>query len=94
VIVLKKKKIPLRKCIACGEGKPKKELIRVVKSNENEVNIDVTGKMNGRGAYICSNLECLELAQKGKKFSRALEVEITTNIYEELKDIIQSKLEK
>ncbi|MGJ0846754.1 RNase P modulator RnpM [Tissierella praeacuta] len=94
MIVLKKKKIPLRKCIACGEGKPKKELIRVVKSNENEVNIDVTGKMNGRGAYICSNLECLELAQKGKKFSRALEVEITTNIYEELKDIIQSKLEK
>ncbi|HAE91263.1 hypothetical protein SAMN02745784_00344 [Tissierella praeacuta DSM 18095] len=91
---MKKKKIPLRKCIACGEGKPKKELIRVVKSNENEVNIDVTGKMNGRGAYICSNLECLELAQKGKKFSRALEVEITTNIYEELKDIIQSKLEK
>ncbi|MEY8415792.1 YlxR family protein [Tissierella praeacuta] len=91
---MKKKKIPLRKCIACGEGKPKKELIRVVKNNENEVNIDVTGKMNGRGAYICSNLECLELAQKGKKFSRALEVEITTNIYEELKDIIQSKLEK
>jgi len=91
---LKKKKVPLRKCIACGEGKPKKELIRVVKSNENEVNIDITGKMNGRGAYICSNLECLELAQKGKKFSRVLEVEITTNIYEELKDIIQSKLEK
>ncbi|WP_313756527.1 RNase P modulator RnpM [Tissierella sp.] len=91
---MKKKKVPLRKCIACGEGKPKKELIRVVKSNENEVNIDITGKMNGRGAYICSNLECLELAQKGKKFSRVLEVEITTNIYEELKDIIQSKLEK
>ncbi len=65
---MKKKKVPLRKCIACGEGKPKKELIRVVKSNENEVNIDITGKMNGRGAYICSNLECLELAQKGKNF--------------------------
>ena len=64
---MKKKKIPLRKCIACGEGKPKKELIRVVRNNEKEVSIDITGKMNGRGAYICSNLECLELAQKGKK---------------------------
>lgn len=91
---MKKKKIPLRKCIACGEGKPKKDLIRVVKNNENEVNIDLTGKMNGRGAYICSNIQCLEVAQKSKKFSRTLEVEVTNDIYEKLKDIIQSKLEK
>ncbi|WP_353095268.1 YlxR family protein [Tissierella praeacuta] len=91
---MKKKKIPLRKCIACGEGKPKKELIRVVKNNENEANIDLNGKINGRGAYICTNLECLELAQKSKKFSRALEVEVTNDIYEKLKDIIQSELEK
>lgn len=91
---MKKKKIPLRKCISCGEGKPKKELIRVVKNNENEVSIDVTGKMNGRGAYICSNIECLTLAQKGKKISRALEVEVTNDIYEELKNIIESKFEK
>jgi predicted RNA-binding protein YlxR (DUF448 family) len=91
---LKKKKIPLRKCIACGEGKPKKELIRVVRNNEKEVSIDITGKMNGRGAYICSNLECLELAQKGKKLSRTLEVEVPNDVYESLKDIIQSKLGK
>lgn len=89
-----KKKIPLRKCVACGEGKPKKELIRVVKSNENEVSIDMTGKKNGRGAYICSNIECITIAQKGKKLSRALEVEVTDDIYEELKNIIESKLEK
>ncbi|CAK7043370.1 YlxR family protein [Tissierella carlieri] len=91
---MKKKKIPLRKCIACGEGKPKKELIRVVRNNEKEVSIDITGKMNGRGAYICSNLECLELAQKGKKLSRTLEVEVPNDVYESLKDIIQSKLGK
>ncbi len=91
---MKKKKIPLRKCIACGEGKPKKELIRVVRNNEKEVSIDITGKMNGRGAYICSNLECLELAQKGKKLSRTLEVEVPNDVYESLKDIIQPKLGK
>ncbi|MCQ4921752.1 YlxR family protein [Tissierella carlieri] len=91
---MKKKKIPLRKCIACGEGKPKKELIRVVRNNEKEVSIDITGKMNGRGAYICSNLECLELAQKGKKLSRTLEVEVPNDVYESLKNIIQPKLGK
>lgn len=91
---MKKKKIPLRKCIACGEGKPKKELIRVVKNNDNEVSIDTTGKMNGRGAYLCSNLECLAIAQKGKKLSRALEVEITNDIYDGLNSLIQSMLEK
>ncbi len=88
---MKKKKVPLRKCVACGEGKPKKELIRIVKNSENEVSVDVTGKMNGRGAYICSNIECLALAQKGKKLSRALEVEVTNDVYEDLKKIIESR---
>lgn len=89
---MKVKKIPLRKCIVCGEGKPKKELIRVVRNNEKAVNVDVTGKINGRGAYLCTNIKCIEMAQKNNKLSRALEVEIPSNIYEELKSIVELKL--
>jgi len=91
---LKTKKIPLRKCIACGENKPKKELIRVVRNTEKEVNIDLTGKMNGRGAYICSDINCLNMAQKSKKLSRALEVEIPNDIYEDMKRTIELGLKK
>lgn len=87
---MKNKRIPLRKCIACAEGKPKKELIRVVRNSEQEVVIDLTGKANGRGAYICSNIECVEIAQKNKKLSRALEVEVSNNIYEDLKKMVKS----
>lgn len=85
---MKKKKIPLRKCIACGESKAKKELIRVVKNNQNEVSVDLTGKANGRGAYICPTIECFELAQKNKKIARALEIEITEDVYQKLKEVI------
>lgn len=86
---MKAKKIPLRKCIACGEGKPKKELVRVVKNNENQVFVDTTGKMNGRGAYICPRIECFELAYKTNKFARNLEIEITEEVYNQLKEIIK-----
>ena len=86
---MKKKKIPIRKCIACGEGKPKKELLRIVKTAEGDVKVDLTGKMNGRGAYICPTVECLELAIKSKKISRSLETEITDSIYEELKKVVK-----
>lgn len=85
---MKSKKVPLRKCIACGESKPKKELIRIVKSNENEVNVDLTGKLNGRGAYICANVTCFEVAYKSKKIARSLQVEITDEIYNKLKEVI------
>ncbi len=88
---MKAKKIPLRKCIVCGEGKPKKELIRVVRNNEKVVNVDITGKMNGRGAYLCTNIKCIEMAQKNNKLSRVLEVEIPSDIYEELKNVIGLK---
>ena len=87
---MKKKKIPLRRCLGCGESKPKKELIRVVKNNENQVMVDLTGKVNGRGAYICRNIECFENAYKGKKFARSLEIEITPDIYEKLKEAIKN----
>ena len=84
-----KKKIPLRKCISCGENKPKKELIRIVKNNENHVMVDLTGKVNGRGAYICHNINCFELAYKGKKLARNLQIEINDEIYNRLKEVIE-----
>ena len=78
------KKIPMRMCTGCHEMKPKKELIRVVKTPEGEIKVDFTGKLNGRGAYICKNAECFEKAQKQKSLSRAFECPITDEIYAQL----------
>lgn len=86
---MKAKKVPLRKCIACGQNRPKKELLRIVKNNQNEVSVDLSGKANGRGAYICPSMECFELAYKTKKIARALEIEITDEIYNRLKEVIE-----
>lgn len=83
---MKKKKVPLRKCVGCNEQKPKKELIRIVKNKEGIVSIDLTGKAHGRGAYICKNVDCLEKAVKGKKLNRALEIDIPQEIYTKLKE--------
>ncbi len=85
---MKVKKIPLRMCTGCMEMKPKKELIRVVKSPEGEVSVDLTGKKSGRGAYICKNIECLEKAFKAKRLSRNLEIAISEEIYDKLKEEI------
>ena len=68
------KKIPLRKCTGCNEMKPKKELIRVLKTTEAEIVLDKTGKKNGRGAYLCNSLECFKQARKTKNFARADEI--------------------
>ncbi len=84
------KKIPIRTCIGCNEGKPKKELIRVVKTAEGEVSIDFTGKKNGRGAYICPNISCLEKAIKTKRLSRAFEMPIENEVYERLREEIEA----
>ena len=78
------KKIPLRTCVGCKEVKPKKELIRVVKTPENEIKLDLTGKLNGRGAYICKSEECLKKAQKSGALSRAFSLEVSSEIYEKL----------
>ena len=85
---MKVKKIPLRMCTGCMEMKPKKELIRVVKSPEGEVCIDLTGKKSGRGAYICKSVECFEKAFKTKRLSRNLEIPISEEVYEKLKEEI------
>lgn len=81
---MKVKKVPMRTCVGCGEQKTKKELIRVVKNNENQVFVDFRGKANGRGAYICPSLECLKKAQKRDALSRSLMIKIDQEIYERL----------
>lgn len=88
---MKVKKIPLRMCTGCSEMKPKKELIRVVKSPEGEVSVDLTGKKSGRGAYVCKSVECLEKAFKTKRLSRNLDVSISEEIYSRLKDEITNE---
>jgi len=79
-----KKKIPVRHCLGCNEGKPKKELIRVVKTAQGEFFIDSTGKKNGRGAYICPNAECFKKARRAGRFERAFGCAIPDEIYEAL----------
>lgn len=82
------KKIPLRKCVATSEQLEKKDLIRIVKDKEGNVFVDLTGKKNGRGAYLKKSNDALEIAIKRKSLARALECEIPLSIYEQLKQII------
>ena len=78
------KKIPLRQCIGCGEMKSKKEMMRVIKTAENDIVLDVTGKKNGRGAYLCKSSECLQKARKNKGLERSYKMSIPDSVYEEL----------
>ena len=86
---MKQKKIPLRMCLGCKEMKPKKELIRVVRNNEGEINIDLVGKKPGRGAYICKSVDCLENAIKAKRLEKAFETAIDVEIYNNLKNQLE-----
>lgn len=81
---MKQKKIPMRKCNGCGEQKPKKELVRIVKSPDGEVSLDLTGKASGRGAYICNNAECLKKARKSHRIDKAFEMAIPDSVYEQM----------
>jgi len=78
------KKIPMRQCIGCRTQRPKKELIRVVRSPEGEIALDFKGKANGRGAYLCPDPACLKKAVKAKALSRALDCEIPQQVYDAL----------
>ena len=80
------KKIPERKCMGCNEKRPKKELIRVVRTPEGAVELDLTGKKSGRGAYICPVVKCYEKALKSKRLERCLEVEIPESVYDTVKE--------
>lgn len=80
------KKIPMRQCIGCMEMKSKKELIRVVKTPENEFIIDATGKQNGRGAYICPKSECIQKAAAHKSLNRSFQMMIAEEVYDKLRE--------
>ncbi|WP_449540047.1 RNase P modulator RnpM [Ferdinandcohnia sp. Marseille-Q9671] len=85
------KKIPLRKCIASGEMKPKKELVRIVRSKEGDVSIDLTGKKSGRGAYLSKDKECIILAKKKNILANQLKAKIDDSIYEELLQLVEKE---
>lgn len=90
---MKVRKIPQRKCMGCGEMKPKKELVRVVKTKTGEsedgeetyeISLDLTGKKSGRGAYVCKNTECLKNARKARRIERSLECVIPEEVYDSM----------
>ena len=82
------KKIPMRRCLATNESFPKKELLRIVRTPEGEVKVDLTGKLNGKGAYLSRSNEALNIAKKKKVFDKALEVTVPEEVYEEISRII------
>ena len=84
------KKVPMRQCVGCGEMKPKKELIRVLKTAENEIIIDKTGKKNGRGAYICPNAQCLKKAIENKGLERSFKMPVDKEVYDNLKGVFEN----
>ena len=86
-----RKKVPMRKCVATGEMRPKKELVRVVRSKEGEVSIDLTGKKSGRGAYLSKDKETVLLAKKRNILSKQLETSVDDAIYDELNELIEKE---
>lgn len=78
------KKIPMRKCVGCGEMKPKKEMLRILRTTEEEFVLDATGKKNGRGAYLCCSLDCFQKAVKNKGLERSFKQAIPADVYERL----------
>ncbi|MDD6237582.1 MAG: YlxR family protein [Clostridiales bacterium] len=86
------KHVPMRMCNGCGEMKPKKELIRVVKSKEGEISLDLTGKKAGRGAYICNSPECLQKARKARRLEKAFSAKIPNEIYDEMEQQLKDSL--
>ena len=81
---MKPRKIPMRQCLGCNEHKPKAELIRVVRSPEGAVSLDLTGKQSGRGAYICRDVRCLKKARKSGRIAHNLECEISPEVYDSM----------
>lgn len=84
------KKIPMRMCTGCREMKPKRDLIRIVKTSDGEIKLDLTGKLNGRGAYICKSCDCLEKAQKSSALSRSFSCAVSGEVYQELREAVEN----
>lgn len=87
------KKIPIRRCVGCGEGKPKKELVRIVRTAEGEISFDATGRKSGRGAYVCRSETCLAKAQKKKSLERAFGAPIPEEVYLRLAQEMEEEAE-
>ena len=87
---MKTRKIPLRSCVVTGEKLDKRDLLRVVKNKEGEVKVDLTGKMNGRGAYIKKDLKVLDEAIKKKSLEKKLECNISDEVYDEIRKILEN----
>ena len=81
---MQQKKTPMRRCVGCNESKPKKELVRIVRSPEGEISLDPTGKKSGRGAYVCRNRACIAEAQKRGRLEKAFSCRIDPAVYEQL----------
>ncbi len=91
---MKSKKVPMRLCVGCGEMQPKKDLIRVLKGEDGEVELDFTGKKSGRGAYLCKKMDCLNAAQKGHRLERSFGCRVSVDVYEEMKHVLQEELDR
>ena len=87
----KQKKTPTRKCTGCGEHFPKNELIRVLRLPDGSITLDLTGKMSGRGAYLCKNAECLKKARRASRLERSLECNIPDSVFERLEEELCSR---
>lgn len=87
------KKVPLRKCIGCGEMKPKKELVRVVKSPEGDISLDLTGRKPGRGAYVCHAINCLQTARKARRLEKTFSCQIPAEVYDQMEEELKASEE-
>ena len=87
--MINSKKIPYRTCVGCQEKKPKREMLRIIRTPEGKVEIDTTGKKSGRGTYLCYNMSCLKEALKKKKITKSLKVELSSEIIKELEENFQ-----
>lgn len=88
---MKQKKIPMRQCLGCREMKPKQSLVRVVRSPEGAISLDMRGKASGRGAYVCHDMDCLKKARKSKALERALDTPIPEEIYDRLEQEMEAE---
>lgn len=86
------KKLPVRMCTGCGEQKQKRELVRVVKSPEGIISLDLTGKKSGRGAYVCRSVECLKKARKARRFERAFSCQIPDEVYANMEEEMEKSV--
>ena len=85
------KKIPERMCSGCGEHRPKRDLIRVVRSPEGEISLDLTGRKNGRGAYLCPKAECLQKARRARRIERSLGCPIPDEVYDDMEKELRQR---